>query len=133
MQYEKILNQMIRRERYLHERDRRHKLLYSVSDTDLYRLSPDLYSTEKEQDSRETMKKAVCMAMSDLKQTNLNWYQLMIEYYLGEEKVSMRKLGLQYGISHQAISKKLKKAKNLLKKYIAYHFEMLNVKSPLAA
>lgn len=133
MQYEKILNQMIRRERYLHERDRRHKLLYSVSDTDLYRLSPDLYSTEKEQDSRETMKKAVCMAMSNLKQTNLNWYQLMIEYYLGEEKVSMRKLGLQYGISHQAISKKLKKAKKLLKKYIAYHFEMLNVKSPLAA
>ncbi len=131
MQYEKILNQMARREHYLHERDRRHKLLYSLSDADFYRLSPDLYGTEKEQDSRKTMKKAVCIALFDLEIINPKWYQLVTEYYLGEEKISMRKLGLQYGISHQAISKKLKKAMNLLKRYTAYHFEMLNFKPQL--
>lgn len=49
MQYEKVCKQMVRREQYLYERDRSHGLYYCKDETELYKLCPDLYDTEKKE------------------------------------------------------------------------------------
>lgn len=127
MQYMKIYKQMIRREKYLYERDRAKGLYYYSSENELYRLCPDLYDTEKREQEAlidRCMRAAVRLALEDLETLNPKWHTLIIEYYF-DETATKTSLGEKYGVTRQAIGKTLNKALAVLKRRANEHYDRL--------
>lgn len=127
MQYERIYKQMIRREKYLYERDRSHGLFYYRSENELYRLCPDLYDTEKREQEEyidRCMRAALWLALQDLKAINPGWYTLIMEFYF-DDTATKTSLCKKYGVTRQAILKKLNKALAVLKRKANEHLDRL--------
>lgn len=127
MQYEKVYKQMVRREQYLYERDRSHGLYYYKDETELYKLCPDLYDTEKKEREafgEECMREALRLALRDLSNLRPKWHSIVIDYYYGE-KVTQSALGKKYGVSHQTISRILKQALRILRRKAKMHLNQL--------
>lgn len=127
MQYKKVYKQMVRRERYLYERDRSHGLYYYKDETELYKLCPDLYDTEKKEREafgEECMREALRLALRDLANLRPKWHSIVIDYYYGEN-VTQIALGRKYGVSHQTISRILKQALRILRRKAKMHLNQL--------
>ena len=127
-EYETILKKMIRREKYLTERDNYFGLRYYGSEKELYLLHPIPKYTGN--NSEERMHKCLCTAvyyaLNDLKAYQPRWYEIICLYYLGEP-VSITYLGKRYGVTRQAVSKVLKKALRFLRiRAVAYFDELWN-------
>ena len=124
-EYETILRKMIRREKYLTERDNAFGLRYYGSEKELYLMHPAI-ETENgaEDDLNNCLCEALERAMTDLKAYDTRWYEIICLYYLGEP-VSMTYLGELYGVTRQAISKVLKKSLRFLRRKATAYFDEL--------
>ena len=114
------------RERKLYERDVAHKLLYYDDERFKIQLVDDMTTFQflEESQHQELIKGwLTCLpyALEWLKTESPDHYILVLEYYFSEEKPNMRSLGQKYGISHQAISKKLKRARTKIQQFIVEH------------
>lgn len=120
---------MVRRQRYLYERDSAIGVLHYSSEDELYRMSPyGIFDYEKEQQEteyRSILRKAMYLGLSDLRDDNLHWYELVVDYYLTEPRYTLGQLGVKYGVTRQAVTKTLHKAMARLRRYATYHLNIL--------
>ena len=93
---EKEYNKLLRKERYLEERDAENGLIYPNFD-------------------------AVLAANPDLKSDFPEGYELIQDYFLREDKVTMWYLVEKYGLSIDVVRYRIKIAKQKLKEYIILH------------
>ena len=61
------------------------------------------------------------IALEWLKEKYPNDYDLINAYYFSERKINMVYLAEKYGLTHQALSKKMSKARRRLKEFITLY------------
>lgn len=125
-QIEKEYNKMLRKERYLAERDAEFIVQNANFDT-ILELYPDpsslpLYELELEQMSifRKRLE-LLPIAMELLRLEYPDGYDLITEYYFPQEKVSLMYLAAKYGITYETARYRMQLAKDKLKEYIVQH------------
>lgn len=120
---------MLRRQRYLYERDSAIGVLHYSSENELYKMSPSgIFDYEKERQETEyrtILRKAMYLGLSDLRDRDSHWYELVVEYYLTEPRPTLEQLGERYGVTRQAVTKSLHKAMPLLRIYADLHLKRL--------
>ncbi len=121
---ERAYNRMLRKEKYQEERDKAHcvyflkydPLLSSVADITL----TDEYQRELEAEERWDKRKAMLpKALIRLKKEYPDEYKLIMDYYYSDTQITLNTLAKQYGISKQAISKRMTAIRERLKSFIA--------------
>jgi hypothetical protein len=123
---EKEYNRMLRRERYLEERDAEY-LLQTADFDDVLEINPDPASipiSEYEAEENRLYNRRLGIlpeAMKMLRDTYPEGYSLINDYYFGEEKVSLLYLMEKYGMTRPMVKYRLKIAKSKLKDYIKLH------------
>lgn len=126
---EREYNKMLRHEEYLEECDRKNGLLHiedctflpyydsltlEIADPDTLPLSA---SDQVWQDRIEYLP----TALEQLKRLNPKYYDVLTEYYLSDEKVTLKDLAAKHGVTYQAIHSTLRQARWKMKMIIMRH------------
>ena len=123
---EKEYNKLLRKERYLEERDSENGLIYPNFDAVLA-ANPDPASIPISEYEAEEIRKDnrrldyLPTAMEMLRTDYPEGYDLISEYYLGEDKVTLFYLMEKYGLTRPMAKYRMKVAKEKLKSYIILH------------
>lgn len=123
---EREYNRMCRKEQYQDERNKKHGVhvlpydpfLYSVADrtlTEEYRA--EVQAELQWEQKHETLPKA----LEWLERNYFDEYKLIQDYYYSNREISLDSLAECYGITKQALSKRLSAARERLKKFIIKH------------
>lgn len=125
------LKRLMRHQRYIIERDSAKGVLHYGSEEELYTMSPSgIFVFEQEQNEaeyRSVLRKAMYFALSDLRDINPHWYELVTEYYLSEPRTTLEQVGERYGVSRQAVTKSIRKGMAVLRCHANMHLaELLN-------
>lgn len=123
---EKEYNRLYRQEQYQYESAYAHGVIYLKQDSLLQNIAdPDslaLFEQKSEIDYMHSKRiELLNKALEQLKNKFPKEYALIYDYYFSIEKMTVVCLGKKYGITHQAVCKKLKKARERLKEYIILH------------
>lgn len=123
---EKEYNRMLRREKYLEERDAEF-LVQNADFDDVLEINPDPASLPiSEYEAEEKLKHNrrldyLPVAMEMLRTDYPDGYFLIKEYYYSQDKVSMMYLASKYGMTFEAVRHRITRARELLKEYIMLH------------
>lgn len=123
---EKEYNRMLRREKYLEERDAEY-LNQSADFDDVLEINPDPASMPISEYEAEGIQKNnrrldyLPVAMEMLRADYPEGYTLIKAYYYNEDKVSMMYLASKYGMSFEAVRYRIDRAKEMLEGYIILH------------
>lgn len=123
---EKEYNRMLRREKYLEERDAEY-LNQSADFDDVLEINPDPASIPISEFEAEEIQKNnrrldyLPVAMQMLRADYPEGYFLIRDYYYNQDKVSMMYLASKYGMTFEAVRYRIDRAKELLKDYITLH------------
>ena len=120
---EREYNRLCRQEQYQEEKDASHgvvrldydSLLQGVADRTSYPEYQEELKAEQLMSERLDM---LPIALEWLKEIYPNDYDLINAYYFSERKINMVYLAEKYGLTHQALSKKMSKARQRLKEFI---------------
>ena len=124
-QVEREYNRLCRKEQYQAERDKKHNVhslsydpfLYSVAD----RTLTEEYQTEIQADLQWQKKLEILpRALKWLERYYFDEYKLIKDYY-SDCEITLDSLSEQYGITKQALSKRLSAVRERLKKFIIKH------------
>lgn len=118
---EKEYNRMERRERYLEEQDIAHDVTYldhkdmsEIPDPPAEELSPaDIL--------RASRLEYLPVALEMMRMDHPFEYQLIRDYYYSEKAVTMLYLAHKYSLTKRTVEYRMKRARNLLRKYIIAH------------
>ena len=117
---------MLRREKYLEERDAEY-LNQSADFDDVLEINPDPASIPISEFEAEEIQKHnrrldyLPVAMQMLRADYPEGYFLIRDYYYNQDKVSMMYLASKYGMTFEAVRYRIDRAKELLKDYITLH------------
>lgn len=118
---EREYNRMERRERYLEEQDIAHDVTY----LDHKDMSQIPNPTAEELSPADILKAArleyLPIALELMRMDHPFEYQLIKEYYLSENVVTMMYLAQKYALTKRTVEYRMKRARELLKKYIMAH------------
>lgn len=123
---EKEYNKLLRKEKYLEEKDAENGLIYPDFD-DVLAMNPDpaslpISDEEKEHRTRQSKRlEYLPVALELLKKEYPEGYELIQDYFLSDDKVTMWYLVEKYGITIDMVRYRLKRAKEKLKEYIITH------------
>ncbi len=120
---EREYNRLCRQEQYQEEKDAAHgvirlnydSLLQGVADRTSF---PEYQAELRAEQLRRKRLHILPAALAWLKENYPNDYDLIHAYYFSERKTNMVCLAEKYGLTHQALSKKLSKARERLKEFI---------------
>ena len=123
---EREYNRLCRQEQYQEERDASHgvvrldydSLLQGVADRTSY---PEYQEELKAEQLMRERLDMLPIALEWLKEKYPNDYDLINAYYFSERKINMVYLAEKYGLTHQALSKKMSKARQRLKEFITLY------------
>ena len=118
---EREYNRMRRYEQYLIEQEKSHGVDY-LGDDVLEQIAEPM---NNEQTAEEMLMSArldyLPVALELLRIDHPMEYNLIYDYYLGKDKMTMMYLAEKYKITSSAVEYRLNKAKSLLKEYITAH------------
>lgn len=123
---EKIYNRMLRHEKYLIEQDIRYgtgilphdPLLENIADKS---LTPE-FQAEQAADERWQRRLAYLpTALHWLSNASPKDYKLIMEYYYTDEETTVADLAKRYGITKQALSKRIAAVRDKLREFIIAH------------
>lgn len=123
---EKEYNKLLRKEKYLEERDAENGMIYPDFD-DVLASNPDPASLpiseeeELEQTRHRKRLEYLSEALSLLKTDYPEGYALIQDYFLSDDKVTMPYLASKYGLSIDKIRYRIRIAKQKIKEYIIIH------------
>lgn len=123
---EKEYNKLLRKEKYLEEKDAENGLIYPDFD-DVLAMHPDpaslpISDEEEQQQTRHRERlEYLPIALELLKKEYPEGYELVQDYFLGDDKITMWYLVEKYGITIDMVRYRLKRAKEKLKHYIIMH------------
>lgn len=119
---EREYNKLCRKEQYLEERDSTHGVIHIDYDSCLNNV-PEPYHDEssKTETIWDMRLEHLPSALNKLKNEFPLEYNLINDYFLSERNLSMLELAEKYNLSLKKVEYRLKKAKELLKKYIILH------------
>lgn len=123
---EREYNRLCRQEQYQEEKDASHgvvrldydSLLQGVADRTSY---PEYQEEIKAEQLMRERLDMLPIALEWLKEKYPNDYDLINAYYFSERKINMVYLAEKYGLTHQALSKKMSKARQRLKEFITLY------------
>lgn len=123
---EREYNRLCRQEQYQEEKDASHgvvrldydSLLQGVADRTSY---PEYQEELKAEQLMRERLDMLPIALEWLKEKYPNDYDLINAYYFSERKINMVYLAEKYGLTHQALSKKMSKARRRLKEFITLY------------
>lgn len=123
---EREYNRLCRQEQYQEEKDASHgvvrldydSLLQGVADRTSY---PEYQEELKAEQLMRERLDMLPIALEWLKEKYPNDYDLINAYYFSERKINMVYLTEKYGLTHQALSKKMSKARQRLKEFITLY------------
>lgn len=123
---EREYNRLCRQEQYQEEKDASHgvvrldydSLLQGVADRTSY---PEYQEELKAEQLMRERLDMLPIALEWLKEKYPNDYDLINAYYFSERKINMVYLAEKYGLTHQALSKKMSKARQRLKEFITLY------------
>lgn len=123
---EREYNRLCRQEQYQEEKDASHgvvrldydSLLQGVADRTSY---PEYQEELKAEQLLRERLDMLPIALEWLKEKYPNDYELINAYYFSERKINMVYLAEKYGLTHQALSKKMSKARQRLKEFITLY------------
>lgn len=123
---EREYNRLCRQEQYQEEKDASHgvvrldydSLLQGVADRTSY---PEYQEELKAEQLMRERLDMLPIALELLKEKYPNDYDLINAYYFSERKINMVYLAEKYGLTHQALSKKMSKARRRLKEFITLY------------
>ncbi|MGN0509047.1 MAG: hypothetical protein ACI4GX_07405 [Ruminococcus sp.] len=123
---EREYNRLCRQEQYQEEKDASHgvvrldydSLLQGVADKTSY---PEYQEELKAEQLMRERLDMLPIALEWLKEKYPNDYDLINAYYFSERKINMVYLAEKYGLTHQALSKKMSKARQRLKEFITLY------------
>ena len=123
---EREYNRLCRKEQYQEEEDASHgvvrldydSLLQGVADRTSY---PEYQEELKAEQLLRERLDMLPIALEWLKEKYPNDYDLINAYYFSERKINMVYLAEKYGLTHQALSKKMSKARQRLKEFITLY------------
>lgn len=123
---EREYNRLCRQEQYQEEKDASHgvvrldydSLLQGVADRTSY---PEYQEELKAEQLLRERLDMLPIALEWLKEKYPNDYDLINAYYFSERKINMVYLAEKYGLTHQALSKKMSKARQRLKEFITLY------------
>ena len=124
---EREYNKLLRREQYLIERDAENGMIDIVDFNDILEIHPDPaslpinYYEEEQQRQRENRLQYLPTALDMLKKEFPEGYELIMDYYLGEKKITIMYLMEKYSLTRSVVKYRLKLAKQKLKEYIILH------------
>lgn len=119
-------NKLLRKEKYLEERDYENGMIYPDFD-DVLAVNPDPasipISDEEEQEQIRHRKRLEYLSdgIERLKTDFPEGYELIRDYFLGDDKVTMWYLVKKYDLSIDIVRYRIKIAKQKLKDYIILH------------
>ncbi len=116
---EKEYNRMLRREKYLEERDAEY-LNQSADFDDVLEINLSEFEAEEIQKHNRRLD-YLPVAMQMLRADYPEEYFLIRDYYYNQDKVSMMYLASKYGMTFEAVRYRIDRAKELLKDYITLH------------
>jgi hypothetical protein len=121
VEIEKEFNRMGRRENYLEEQDRVHRVMY-FDHNDISKI-PDYPAEELSAAEilREARLEYLPVALELMKINYPFEYQLISDYYLSEKTVTMLFLAQKYSITQKKVEYRINKAKRLIREYIIAH------------
>ena len=123
---EREYNRLLRKEKYLEERDAENGMIYPDFD-DVLAANPDPASIpmSEEEEKAQTIHKNrldyLPVALELLKADYPEGYVLIRDYFLRDDKVTMWYLVEKYGISIDKVRYRIRIAKEKLKEYIIMH------------
>ena len=123
---EREYNKLLRKEQYLEEKDAENGMIYPDFD-DVLAANPDPASIpiseeeEQEQIRHRNRLDYLPEALELLKADFPEGYELIRDYFLREDKVTMWYLVEKYGLSIDKVRYRIKIAKQKLKEYIILH------------
>ena len=123
---EREYNKLLRKEKYLEERDAENGMIYPDFD-DVLAANPDPASLpiseeeEQEQTRHRNRLDYLPVALELLKADYPEGYALIHDYFLSDDKVTMLYLATKYGITVDKVRYRIKIAKEKLKEYIIMH------------
>ena len=123
---EKEYNKLLRKEKYLEERDAENGMIYPDFD-DVLASNPDPASIpineeeELEQTRHRKRLEYLSEALELLKSDFPEGYELIRDYFLNDDKITMWYLVEKYGLSIDMVRYRIKIAKQKLKEYIILH------------
>lgn len=123
---EREYNKLLRKEKYLEERDAENGMIYPDFD-DVLAANPDPASLpiseeeEQEQTRHRNRLDYLPVALELLKADYPEGYALIQDYFLSDDKVTMLYLATKYGITIDKVRYRIKIAKEKLKEYIIMH------------
>lgn len=123
---EREYNRLLRKEKYLEERDAENGMIYPDFD-DVLAANPDpaSISISEEEEKAQTIHKNrldyLPVALELLKADYPEGYVLIRDYFLRDDKVTMWYLAEKYGILIDKVRYRIRIAKEKLKEYIIMH------------
>lgn len=123
---EREYNRLLRKEKYLEERDAENGMIYPDFD-DVLAANPDPASIpiseeeEREQTRHRNRLDYLPTALELLKADYPEGYELIRDYFLSDDKVTMWYLATKYGITIDKVRYRIRIAKEKLKEYIIMH------------
>lgn len=123
---EKEYNRMLRREKYLEERDAEF-MAKSIDFDEVQEFTPDPVSlplneiAEKNERIHNARIEYLPVALEMLRCDFPEGYELIKDYYFCEKKVSLLYLMEKYGLTRPVVKYRLKLAREKLKQYIILH------------
>ncbi|MBP3761844.1 MAG: hypothetical protein J6I55_10325 [Ruminococcus sp.] len=123
---EQEYNRMCRKEQYQAERDKKHSVHTLPYDPFLYyaadRTLTEEYQAEMQAELQWEQKLEILpRALKWLEKHYFDEYKLIRDYYYSDNEITLDCLAESYGITKQALSKRLTTVRNRLKKFIIKH------------
>ena len=123
---EREYNRLCRREQYQTERDKKHGIyplpydpfLYSTADRT---LTEEYHAEIKAELQWEQKQKILTTALKWLERNYYDEFKLIKDYYFSDSDITLDSLAECYGITKQALSKRLSAVRERLKKFIIKH------------
>lgn len=120
---EKEYNRLCRQEQYQEERELTHGVLHLDFDALLQGAVDQTSLPEYQEELRITQQRAARLeilpkALKWLREEFPDDFSIISEYYLSEEKITLVFLAEKYGLTHQAMSKRMARAREKLKEFI---------------
>lgn len=123
---EREYNRLCRQEQYQEERELVHGVLHLDFDALLQGAVDQTSLPEYQEELRIRHQRAVRLeilpkALKWLREEFPDDFSIISDYYLSEDKITLVYLAEKYGLSHQAMSKRMARARNKLKEFIVLH------------
>ena len=117
---------MCNHEHYLHRKDPLGSAIFFGDEDELQRfhianILADKETEEQEHQEQVKMLEYLHLALEQLKTEHPIEYEMVVAYYLSEQKVSYAEMGARLGVTKQAIYYRLKKALAILREHINMH------------